>query len=91
MPQFLLGIAFVLLFAPCGSLIGFSLNRRNGHEGKIQLSNRESEYLTDRDPLDVTEPIDFVDGIPIGEEAFWNKASKIFLSPRQDTRLMIRC
>jgi hypothetical protein len=81
MPQFLLEIAFVLLFAPCGSLIGFSLNGRNGSEGKIQLSNRESEYLADRDPLDVTEPIDFMDGIPIGEEAFWNKVCKISFRP----------
>jgi hypothetical protein len=51
-----------------------------GGNGKIRLPIHESDEDQGHDPLDVTKPMDFVDGSPIEESEFWTKVGELYLA-----------
>jgi hypothetical protein len=61
--EFASGLA-VSALASAGTFYYAQKNR----QGKIKLGDDEGP-----DPFDITEPVDFVDGYPIDEAAFWIK------------------
>ncbi|EMD35632.1 hypothetical protein CERSUDRAFT_85569 [Gelatoporia subvermispora B] len=72
MPPYQLEVA-IALAASAGCSIGTFLVCRKG-EGKIQLPIAADEAeAPQRDPFDVTKPMDLLDGYPIDEERFWSK------------------
>lgn len=75
MLQYQLPVAAILAATGIGSLLVLCLTR--SQQPKIQLLTSgevEQDECLLRDPFDVTRPEDFVDGYPINEVAFWNKA-----------------
>lgn len=75
MPEYQLPIAGVLAVTAVGSLVVLYLERPSVGGGKIQLpTHGEDEDSLLRDPFDVTKPEDAIDGYPINEGEFWNKA-----------------
>lgn len=73
MPQYQLPIAAILAATGTGSLLVLCLPRAQQPRIQLPTSGEQDEALL-RDPFDVTRPEDFVDGYPINEVAFWNKA-----------------
>jgi len=73
MPEYQLPIAGVLAVTAVGSLVVLYFERSSGG-GKIQLPTHGEEDSLLRDPFDVTRPEDAIDGYPIDEGEFWNKA-----------------
>lgn len=73
MPQYQLPIAAVLAATGAGSILVFYLSRPQHQKIQLPTSGEQNESLLP-DPFDVTRPEDFVDGYPIDEVTFWNKA-----------------
>ncbi|KAK0452262.1 hypothetical protein EV421DRAFT_888433 [Armillaria borealis] len=79
MPRFQNEVAVVLGASAVCSVVIFFVTRPR--EGKIQLPIH-SDDNDSPDPFDVSQPVDFIDGIPINEKKFWEKMRrrKIILS-----------
>lgn len=73
MPQYQQPIAAILAATGVGSLLVLCLTRPQQPKIQLPASCEQDEALL-RDPFDVTRPEDLVDGYPINEVAFWNKA-----------------
>ena len=73
MPQYQLPIAAILTATGVGSILILYLTSPQQPKVQLPTSGEQDESLL-RDPFDVTRPEDLVDGYPINEEAFWNKA-----------------
>jgi hypothetical protein len=56
---------FVKYRAPLGAI------KLPEHRDDVSETNSEPELLGEKDPFDVTSPLDFHDGDPIKEELFW--------------------
>ncbi len=70
MPRFQNEVAVVLGASAVCSVVIFFVTRPR--EGKIQLPIH-SDDNDSPDPFDVSQPVDFIDGIPINEKKFWEK------------------
>lgn len=73
MPQYQLPIAAILAATGVGSILVLYIRRPQQPKIQLPTSEEQNESLF-HDPFDVTCPEDFVDGYPINEVAFWNKA-----------------
>ncbi len=75
MPPFQTEVSVALGVCIAASIAGFvSLWPK---EGAVKLPiHGDGEGV---DPFDVTQPIDFVDGTPINEDAFWERVCCSFL------------
>ncbi|KAF8549145.1 P-loop containing nucleoside triphosphate hydrolase protein [Imleria badia] len=73
MPQYQLPIAAILAATGAGSILVLFLARPKQPKIQLPTSGEHNESLL-HDPFDVSRPEDFVDGYPINEVAFWNKA-----------------
>ncbi|KAK0203733.1 multidrug resistance-associated ABC transporter [Desarmillaria ectypa] len=79
MPRFQNEVAIVLGASAVCSIVVFWIMRPR--ESKIQLPVHDDDDGSP-DPFDVSQPVDFIDGIPINEKNFWEKMRrrKIVLS-----------
>lgn len=73
MPQYQLPIAAVLAATGVGSILVLYLSGPQQPKVQLPTSGEQDESLL-HDPFDVTRPEDLVDGYPIHEQAFWDKA-----------------
>jgi hypothetical protein len=73
MPQYQLPTAAILAATGVGSILVLYLTSSRQRKIQLPTSGEHNESLL-RDPFDVTRPEDFIDGHPINEVAFWNKA-----------------
>jgi len=72
MPRYQLEIGVTVLVGAVASAATFALY--NTKTGKISLredDDEQPELAGEKDPFDVTEPEDTIDGTPIDEERFW--------------------
>lgn len=81
MPQYQLLVAAILAAAGVGSILVLYFTSSRQPKVQLSTSGEQDESLL-RDPFDVTRPEDLIDGYPINEEGFWNKAgTHQFLCP----------
>ena len=78
MPAYQLHVAVALGVALLVSAVTYVLDGVRTHEKQNTLVVPvEGEEGLSRDPFDVTEPEDLVDGQPVDEERFWNRVRSL--------------
>ena len=78
MPAYQLHVAVALGVVLLVSATTYALSGARTHEKQNALAVLvEGEEGLSRDPFDVTEPEDLVDGQPVDEEQFWNRVRSL--------------
>jgi hypothetical protein len=79
-PMFRFQLEIAGFLAGSAVVSAFTLWITGGRDGKIQLPMHEDDDDgLGRDPVDVTKPMDFVDGYPVEESEFWTKVCELYV------------